>query len=80
MIEIGGQPLFLLPFGDIVIYFTPFTLTLFILALVFTFLVIISKPERQIDIVFGGDAYLAKEISISEMKFRRFMALSLIHI
>lgn len=76
MIGIGGQPLFMLPFGDIVLYFTPFTLTLFILALVFTVLVIISKPERQIDIVFGGDAFLAKEISISEMKFRRFMAIA----
>ncbi|HUU75754.1 MAG TPA: hypothetical protein VMW63_06645 [Methanoregulaceae archaeon] len=76
MIEIGGKPIFFLPFGDIVIYFTPFTLTLFLLALVFTVLVIASRPERQIDVVFGGDAYLTKDISLKEMRFRRFMAIA----
>lgn len=75
MIEIGGAPLLFLEFGDIVIYFTPFTLTLFLLALVFTVLVLISRPERQIDIAFGGDAYYAKDISLDELRFRRFMSI-----
>ena len=76
MSDLGGVPYFLVPFGDIVIYFTPFTATLFILALVFTVLALLSRPERQLDIVFGGDAFTAKETSVREMKFRRFMAVA----
>jgi energy-converting hydrogenase A subunit H len=76
MSNLGGVPYFLVPFGDIVIYFTPFTATLFILALVFTVLAILSRPERQLDIVFGGDAFIAKETPIREMRFRRFMAIA----
>jgi len=76
MTTAGGTPLFLLEFGDIVVSFTPYTTSLFILALVFTLLVIASRPERQLDIAFGTDAYMAKEISLSEMRFRRFMAIA----
>jgi energy-converting hydrogenase A subunit H len=36
----------------------------------------VSRPEGQIDIAFGGDAYYAKETAISEMRFRRFMAIA----
>jgi len=73
---IGGIPYFILEFGDELVYFTPYTITLFLLALAFTLLAIISRPERQVDIAFGGDAYRTKEISISEMRFRRFMAIA----
>ena len=73
---IGGVPFYILEFGDELVYFTPYTITLFLLALTFTVLVIISRPERQIDIAFGGDAYTTKEISFSEMQFRRFMAIA----
>jgi energy-converting hydrogenase A subunit H len=77
MIElIGGTPYYILEFGDELVYFTPFTITLFLLALTFTMLVIISRPEKQVDIAFGGDAYRTKDISISEMRFRRFMAIA----
>ncbi|HOT02837.1 MAG TPA: hypothetical protein PK069_01490 [Methanolinea sp.] len=76
MNEIGGAPLFFLEFGDIVIYFTPFTLALFLLALVFSVFVLVSRPERQLEIAFGGDAYYAKEISLSELRFRRFMSIA----
>ncbi|HOS82288.1 MAG TPA: hypothetical protein PK445_06135 [Methanolinea sp.] len=76
MNEIGGVPLFFLEFGDIVAYFSPFTLTLFLLALVFSVFVIVSRPERQIDIAFGADAFFAKEISLPELRFRRFMAIA----
>jgi len=73
---VGGVPLYILEFGDELVYFTPYTITLFLLALTFTVLVLISKPENQIDIAFGGDAYRAKVIGISEMRFRRFMAIA----
>ena len=73
---IGGVPLYVLEFGDELVYLTPYTITLFLLALTFTVLVLISRPEKQVDIAFGGDAYRAKEISVSEMRFRRFMAIA----
>lgn len=78
MPDIGGEPLFVLEFGDILHYYTPpYTITLFLLALIFTGLAIASRPERQIDIAFGGgDAYYAKETTVSEMRFRRFMAIA----
>ena len=76
MPDIGGADLFVLEFGDILHYYTPYTATLFILAAIFTGLVIVSRPEGQIDIAFGGDAYYAKETAISEMRFRRFMAIA----
>jgi energy-converting hydrogenase A subunit H len=58
------------------VYLSPFTLTLFLFALVFTIFAVVSRPERQLDIAFGGDAYYAKKISVSEMRFRRFMAIA----
>jgi energy-converting hydrogenase A subunit H len=73
---IGGTPYYILEFGDELVYFTPYTITLFLLALIFTVLVIISRPEKQVDIAFGGDAYRTKDISLSEMRFRRFMAIA----
>jgi energy-converting hydrogenase A subunit H len=73
---IGGTPYYILEFGDELVYFTPYTITLFLLALTFTVLVIISRPEKQVDIAFGSDAYRTKEISLSEMRFRRFMAIA----
>ena len=76
MISIGGVPSYILEFGDELVYFTPYTITLFLLALTFTVLAIISRPEKQVDIAFGGDAYRTKEISLSEMRFRRFMAIA----
>jgi energy-converting hydrogenase A subunit H len=73
---IGGTPYYILEFGDELVYFTPYTITLFLLALIFTVLVIISRPEKQVDIAFGGDAYRTKDISLPEMRFRRFMAIA----
>jgi energy-converting hydrogenase A subunit H len=73
---IGGAELFILEFGDIVDYFTPYTASLFVLALIFTVLAVVSRPENQIDIAFGADAYYAKEIGLYELRFRRFMAIA----
>jgi energy-converting hydrogenase A subunit H len=74
--SIGGIPLYILEFGDELVYFSPYTITLFLFAFTFTLLAIISRPERQVDIAFGGDAYTTKVISVDEMRFRRFMAIA----
>lgn len=76
MLELGGASLFVLEFGDILIYFTPYTASLFTFALVFTILVILSRPERQVEIVFGTDAFYAKETALGELRFRRFMSIA----
>jgi energy-converting hydrogenase A subunit H len=76
MINVGGRDLFVLEFGDILHYVNPYTLTLFLLAVLFTGFAIISRPERQVDIAFGGDAYSAKTTTLPEMRFRRFMAIA----
>jgi energy-converting hydrogenase A subunit H len=73
---IAPAPYFILEFGDELVYLSPFTLTLFLFALVFTLFALFSRPERQLEIAFGGDAYATKEISLSEMRFRRFMAIA----
>jgi energy-converting hydrogenase A subunit H len=35
----------------------------------------VSWPERQLVVAFGGDAYYAMDITLSELRFRRFMAI-----
>jgi energy-converting hydrogenase A subunit H len=74
--SLGGIPYYILEFGDELVYFTPYTVSLFLLALVFTLFAVMAKPERQVDIAFGGDAYYAKETSLQELRFRRFMAIA----
>lgn len=74
--SIGGQELFVLPFGDIVDYFTPYTIALFLFALLFTIICIFSKPEKQLDVAFGTDAIYAKEVTGKDLHFRRFMAIA----
>jgi len=74
--QIEGDILAYIPFGDIVYYFSPYTLVLFIFALAFTCLAILSRPEKQVDIAFGGDAFYTKEIPEKQMRFQRFMAIS----
>jgi energy-converting hydrogenase A subunit H len=76
MSSLAGIPYYILEFGDELVYLTPYTITLFLLALTFTIFVLVSRPERQVDIAFGGDAYTTKEITASEMRFRRFMAIA----
>ena len=74
--SVGGQELFVLPFGDIVDYFTPYTGALFLFALIFTLICIFSKPEKQLDVAFGTDAIYAKEVTEKDLHFRRFMAIA----
>ncbi len=74
--NIGGSELFVLEFGDIVDYFSVYTAALFAFALIFTILAIVSRPERMVDIAFGGDAYYTKEIDPKLLRFQRFMAIA----
>jgi len=74
--NVGGHELFVLPFGDIVAYFTPYTATLFLFALIFTLICIFSKPENQVDVAFGTDAIYAKEVTGKDLRFRRFMSIA----
>ncbi len=53
---IAPVPYFILEFGDELVYLSPFTLTLFLFALVFTLFALFSRPERQVDIAFGAGA------------------------
>jgi energy-converting hydrogenase A subunit H len=73
---IAGIPYYILEFGDELVYLTPYTVTLLLMALAFTVLVILSRPERQVDIIFGTDACYAKETGKDELRFRRFMAIA----
>jgi energy-converting hydrogenase A subunit H len=73
---IGGPELFVLEFGDIVSYFSPYTAALFVFALIFTVLAIVSRPERQVDFAFGGDAYYTKVVDPDLLRFQRFMAIA----
>ena len=72
----GGTVLATIPFADIVWYITPYTLILFLFAVLFTVLAVISRPERHVDIVFGTDGYYIKTISLDQMRFQRFMAIA----
>ncbi|MCX6694217.1 MAG: hypothetical protein NT074_06690 [Methanomicrobiales archaeon] len=76
MSSLGGAPWYILEFGDELVYFTPYTTTLLILALVFTVLALVSRPERQVEALFGTDAIYAKDTTVDQMRFRRFMAIA----
>ncbi|MHC1626025.1 MAG: hypothetical protein ACXQTN_01620 [Methanoculleaceae archaeon] len=76
MVRIGGGHLYILEFGDIVDYFTPYTAALFTMALIFTVISILSRPERQINTIFGTDAISTKFITVDELRFRRFMSIA----
>jgi len=75
-LPIEGAELLVVEFGDIVDYFSVYTAVLFVFALLFTALAIISRPEKPVDIVFGGDAYYTKEIPPEQLRFQRFMAIA----
>ncbi|ADG13952.1 (NiFe)-hydrogenase-3-type complex Eha, membrane protein EhaH, predicted [Methanocaldococcus infernus ME] len=64
----------IVPFGDIIFYFSPFSTVGFVIALVFTIIVYLTKPEKQLEAnKFSGDKLI--EVSLEEMKIRRLMAI-----
>ncbi len=74
--EIGGDLLYATGFGDIVEYFTVYTTLLLVFAVVFTLLAVFARPERQVDIAFGGDAFYTKDIQKDDLRFQRFIAIA----
>ena len=75
-LPIEGQQVFSLEFGDIVPYLSLYTCSLFLFAVIFIIIAIITRPEKQATIVFGTDGYYTREISIEDLKFQRFMAIA----
>lgn len=73
--ELGGEILAFLNWGDITPYFTQVTVPLFLIAVSFVILFALSKPEKQIELVFGKDEYIEREVAGKELKFRRFMTI-----
>jgi len=71
---IGGEAFASVPFGDIVPYFTPFTATLLVFAIIFTLIAVLSRTEKQMNIVFGEDACYTRAIEGVDLNFQRFMA------
>jgi len=72
---LGSQIIGIIPLGDIVFYMTSFNLFMFVTALLFTFLIAISKTETQVEAEFGtlGDRQL--KVAKNEFKIRRFLAI-----
>jgi energy-converting hydrogenase A subunit H len=72
---LGSQIIGIIPLGDIVFYMTSFNLFMFVTALLFTFLIAISKTETQVEAEFGtlGDRQL--KVPKNEFKIRRFLAI-----
>jgi len=63
------------PFGDIVFYFTEFSLIGFIIALFFTLVVYLTKPEKQLESQIGDFGDKLNYVSLEELKIRRLMAI-----
>ncbi|ENN96765.1 (NiFe)-hydrogenase-3-type complex Eha membrane protein EhaH [Methanocaldococcus villosus KIN24-T80] len=75
MIELLGNIYALVPFGDIIFLFSDFSIIGFIIAIVFTIIVYLTKPEKQLEIQKFGEDVLVK-IPLEELKIRRFMAIA----
>ncbi|WP_423792892.1 proton-conducting transporter membrane subunit [Methanocaldococcus indicus] len=71
---ISGYIYGIVPFGDIIFKFSEFSTIGFIIALIFTLLVYLTKPEKQLEAKkFSGDVLI--DIDINELRNRRFMAI-----
>ncbi|MBE2899550.1 hypothetical protein DNK57_01730 [Methanothermobacter thermautotrophicus] len=72
--SLGGELLGQIPFGDIVLYLTPFNLFMFAAVLIFTFLIAISRTETQVETEFGTLGNRRVEVDTAEFRVRRFLA------
>ena len=72
--SLGGELLGQIPFGDIVLYLTPFNLFMFASVLIFTLLIAISRTETQVETEFGTLANRRVEVDTAEFRIRRFLA------
>ncbi|MDI9617621.1 proton-conducting transporter membrane subunit [Methanothermobacter sp.] len=73
--SLGGELLGQIPFGDIVLYLTPFNLFMFASVLIFTFLIAISRTETQVEAEFGTLGNRRVEVDTAEFRIRRFLAI-----
>jgi energy-converting hydrogenase A subunit H len=72
---LGSQLIGIIPLGDIVFYMTSFNLFMFAAALIFTFIIAISKTETQVEAEFGSLNDKQIKVAKKEFKFRRFLAI-----
>ncbi|BAM69584.1 NADH dehydrogenase I subunit N [Methanothermobacter sp. CaT2] len=72
--SLGGELLGQIPFGDIVLYMTPFNLFMFASVLIFTLLIAISRTETQVETEFGTLGNRRVEVDTAEFRIRRFLA------
>jgi len=72
---ISGHVIGYIPLGDIVLYFTPFSLFLFGGALLFTLLIALSNTETQVEARFGTLEDREVKVDKGEFKIRRFLAI-----
>lgn len=75
-VTLGGDVLGIIPFGDIVLYITPFNLFLFAVLIGFTVLIAVSKTETQIEATFNN--LRNTEVGVGEKEFRQRRFLSII--
>ena len=73
--SLGGNLLGEIPLGDIVLYFTPFHLFLFVVVLIFTALIAISRTETQVEASFKSLKENKVSVGLEEFKIRRFLAI-----
>ena len=72
---LGGDLLGTIPLGDIVLYLTPFHLFMFVVVLIFTALIAMSRTETQVEASFGSLKDNKVSVGLSEFKIRRFLAI-----
>lgn len=72
---LGGNLLGTIPLGDIVLYLTPFHLFMFVVVLIFTVLIAISRTETQVEASFGSLKDNKVSVGLAEFKIRRFLAI-----
>lgn len=72
---LGGDLFGTVPFGDIVLYVTPFHLFMFVVVLIFTALIALSRTETQVEAMFGTLKDNKVSVDLSEFKIRRFLSI-----
>ncbi|MDR2966408.1 MAG: hypothetical protein LBU74_00470 [Methanobacteriaceae archaeon] len=73
--SLGGDLLGTIPLGDIVLYLTPFHLFMFVVVLIFTGLIAISRSETQVEASFKTLKDNKVSVGLEEFKIRRFLAI-----
>jgi len=72
---LGGNLFGTIPLGDIVLYLTPFHLFMFVVVLIFTGLIAISRTETQVEASFRSLKDNKVPVGLNEFKIRRFLAI-----